>query len=110
MPTSSGVRRPATAEALRRRLGPLYELSVNKWYFDQVDAQLVVRPGATVGRLGATVFERVVIDGLVNGIVSVARVGSAVVRAAQNGFLRVYAALMLLGLVGVALWFLLQSG
>jgi hypothetical protein len=42
--------------------------------------------------------------------VSVARVGSAVVRAAQNGFLRVYAALMLLGLVGVALWFLLQSG
>jgi hypothetical protein len=31
------------------------------------------------------------------------------VRALQSGFLRAYAALLLLGLVGVALYFLLQS-
>jgi NADH-quinone oxidoreductase subunit L len=103
------VRRPGTAEALRRRFRPLYELSFNKWYFDEAYDLLFVRPGATLGRLASTVFERVVIDGLVNGTVSVVRAGTAVVRAAQDGFLRVYAALLLLGLAGVALWFLLQS-
>jgi len=39
----------------------------------------------------------------------VVRAGSSVVRGAQDGFLRVYAALLLLGLALVALWFLLQS-
>jgi NADH-quinone oxidoreductase subunit L len=103
------VRRPGTADALRRRFRPLYELSFNKWYFDELYDVAFVRPGATLGRLAATVFERVVIDGLVNGTVSVVRAGTAVVRAAQDGFLRVYAALLLLGLAAVALWFLFQS-
>jgi NADH-quinone oxidoreductase subunit L len=37
------------------------------------------------------------------------RAGSAAVRAAQSGLLRSYAAMLLLGLGGVALYFLLQS-
>ena len=36
-------------------------------------------------------------------------VTTAAARALQNGFLRAYAALLVLGLVGVALYFLLQS-
>jgi NADH-quinone oxidoreductase subunit L len=37
------------------------------------------------------------------------RAGSAAVRAAQNGFLRYYAGLLLVGVAGVALYFLLQA-
>jgi NADH-quinone oxidoreductase subunit L len=104
------VRRRDTAPAaFRARFRALYELSFNKWYFDELYDAVFVKPGATAGRFAANVFERVVIDGLVNGTVTVVRAGSSVVRAAQDGFLRVYAALLLLGLALVALWFLLQS-
>ena len=37
------------------------------------------------------------------------RAGSAAVRAAQSGFLRYYAALLLVGVVAVGLYFLIQS-
>ena len=103
------VKRPGTSAALQRRLRPLYELSVNKWYFDELYDVVFLRPGAAIGGFFVTVFERVVIDGLVNGTVGVVRAGSSVVRGAQDGFLRVYAALVLVGVALVALWFLLQS-
>jgi NADH-quinone oxidoreductase subunit L len=103
------VRRRGITANLITRLKPLYELSFHKWYFDELYDAVFVRPGATIGRFASNVFERVVIDGIVNGTVSVVRAGSAVVRGAQDGFLRVYAALLLLGLALVALYFLLQS-
>ena len=37
------------------------------------------------------------------------RAGSAAVRAAQNGFVRYYAALLVLGVASVGFYFLLQS-
>jgi NADH-quinone oxidoreductase subunit L len=37
------------------------------------------------------------------------RAGSAAVRAAQSGFVRYYAALLVAGLTGVGLYFLLQT-
>src|SRR4051795_6081896 len=102
-------RRDTIPQRFRMRFRPLYEFSFHKWYFDELYDVVFVRPGTTIGRFAANVFERVVIDGLVNGTISVVRAGSTVVRAAQDGFLRVYAALLLLGLALVALWFLLQS-
>jgi NADH-quinone oxidoreductase subunit L len=103
------VRKRGVTAGMIQRLKPLYELSYNKWYFDELYDAVFVRPGQTVGRFAANVFERVVIDGLVSGTVAVVRVGSSVVRGAQDGFLRVYAALLLVGVALVALWFLLQS-
>ena len=37
------------------------------------------------------------------------RAGSAAVRAVQSGFVRYYAALLIVGVAGVGLYFLLQS-
>jgi NADH-quinone oxidoreductase subunit L len=39
----------------------------------------------------------------------VVRAGSATVRGLQNGFLRYYAALLLVGVAGVSLYFLISS-
>ena len=65
---------------------------------------------AWAGRFGQQTFERVVVNGLfVGGTTGIVKAGSAAARALQNGFLRAYAALLVLGLVGVALYFLLQS-
>jgi NADH-quinone oxidoreductase subunit L len=104
------VLRPGTSASVRERLAPVHRLFVNKWYFDELIDLLVVRPFAWFGRFGQQTFERVVIDGLlVGGTTNIVKAGSAAARALQNGFLRAYAALLVLGMVGVALYFLIQS-
>jgi NADH-quinone oxidoreductase subunit L len=104
------VRRPGTAAALRARLEPLHRLFINKWYFDELIDIAVVRPGAWVGRFAQQTFERMFVNGaLVGGTTGLVRVGSAAVRAAQSGYLRYYAGLLVLGAAGLGLYFLLQS-
>jgi NADH-quinone oxidoreductase subunit L len=104
------VLRPGTASLLQARLSPLYELFVNKWYFDELIDLLVVAPAAAAGRFARDTFERLVIDDtLVGGTTGLVRAGSAAVRAAQSGFVRYYAALLVLGVAGVSFYFLLQS-
>jgi NADH-quinone oxidoreductase subunit L len=104
------VRRPGTAAAIRERLGALYQLFVHKWYFDELIDVLFVRPFGWLGRFGQQTFERVFVDGtLVGGTSGLVRAGSAAVRAVQSGLLRAYAALLVLGLLAVGLYFLLQS-
>jgi NADH-quinone oxidoreductase subunit L len=104
------VLKPGTSARVRERLAPVHRLFVNKWYFDELIDTLVVRPFAWFGRFGQQTFERVVIDGLlVGGTTNLVKAGSAAARALENGFLRAYAALLVLGVVGVALYFLIQS-
>ncbi len=104
------VARPGTSERVRQRFAPLHQLFVNKWYFDEIIDLIVVRPAAWVGRFGQQTFERVVINGLlVGGTTNIVKAGSAAARALQNGFLRAYAALLVLGMVALALYFLIQS-
>jgi NADH-quinone oxidoreductase subunit L len=62
----------------------------------------VVRPFAWFGRFGRNTFERLVITALfVGGTTAAVRAGSAAVRAVQSGYLRYYAALLLLGLTAL---------
>ena len=104
------VRSPGTSARIRERTRALYRLFVNKWYFDELIDGVIVRPAAWFGRFAQQTFERLVVDGLlVGGTTNVVRAGSSAVRAAQSGFLRVYAALLVLGMTAVALYFLLAS-
>ncbi|MGB0095253.1 MAG: NADH-quinone oxidoreductase subunit L [Solirubrobacteraceae bacterium] len=101
---------PGTATALRQRLAPVYTLLVNKWYFDELIDLVIVRPVLWFGRMADSVLERVVIGGAITGgTTGLVRAGSAAVRRAQTGFLRYYAALMVIGVFGVALYFLVSS-
>ena len=94
---------------MQARLRPLYELFVNKWYFDEAIDLLVVRPAAAAGRFANDTFERLFVDEtLVGGTSGLVRAGSAAVRAAQSGFVRYYAALLVLGVTGVGFYFLLS--
>jgi NADH-quinone oxidoreductase subunit L len=107
------IARPGTATALRSRtpLGRgLYELFVNKWYFDELIEFVVIRPVAAMGRFARDTFERLFVEEtLIGGTTGLVRAGSAAVRAAQSGFVRYYAALLVLGVTGVGFYFLLQS-
>ena len=104
------VARPGSAEMIRLRLRPLYELFHNKWYFDELIEAVVVRPASLAGNFARDIFERRVIDEtIVGGTTGVVRAGSAAVRAVQSGFVRYYAALLLLGVAATGFYFLLQS-
>ena len=104
------VARPGTADVVRARMRPAYELFVNKWYFDELIDIVVVRPAAAAGRFARDTFERLFVDEtLVGGTTGLVRAGSAAVRAAQSGFVRYYAALFVFGVAGVGFYFLLQS-
>jgi NADH-quinone oxidoreductase subunit L len=104
------VQRPGTAAQIRERFAGAYQLFKNKWWFDEIIDAIVVRPWAAFGRWGQATFERVFVDGvLVGGPIGIVRAGSAAVRAIQSGFLRVYAGLVLVGLAGLALYFLIQA-
>ena len=104
------VRKPEAPGALRARLPGLHRVFVNKWYFDEAINFLVVRPFAWFGRFGRNTFERVVISGVfIGGTTAAVRAGSAAVRAAQSGYLRYYAALLLLGVTALGLYFLVAG-
>jgi NADH-quinone oxidoreductase subunit L len=104
------VRKREAPGSLRAQLSGLHRVFVNKWYFDEIIDRVIVRPFAWFGRFGRNTFERLVISGLfVGGTTGAVRAGSTAVRAAQSGYLRYYAALLLLGLTGLGLYFLLAG-
>lgn len=100
----------SNAGLIRRRLTALHGFLVRKWYWDEIIDRAFVRPGAWFGRFAQQTFERVFINGaMTGGTLGVVRAGSAAVRAAQTGFVRYYAAFIMLGLAGMGLYFLIAS-
>jgi NADH-quinone oxidoreductase subunit L len=98
------------AASIQARLPFLQKLFVNKWYFDELIDFVIVRPFGWFGRFGQQTFERIFVNGtLIGGTSGIVRAGSAAVRALQSGFLRAYAALLVVGAGLVILYFLIQS-
>jgi NADH-quinone oxidoreductase subunit L len=104
------IAKPGTSAALMARFGALHTFLYNKWYFDELIDLLVVRPAQWLGRFLGGVAEPGVIGGIFTGGVSgVVRAGSAAVRRGQTGFLRYYAAVVIVGVSGMALYFLISA-
>ena len=62
------------------------------------------------GRFAHSTFERAFVDGaLVGGTSGLVRLGSAAVRRVQTGYLRYYAALLLMGITSLGAYFLLSA-
>ena len=77
---------------------------------DELIDAVIVRPFAWFGRWAQHTVERLFVDGfVVGGTTSVVRASSAAVRAFQSGFVRSYAAMLLLGVIAVVLYFLIQA-
>ncbi len=104
------VKNPGMSERIRERSRGLHTFLVNTWYFDELIDFTVVRPAQWLGSFAQQTFERVFVNGLlVGGATGIVRAGSSAVRAAQTGFLRYYAALLVAGMAGVIFYFLLAS-
>jgi NADH-quinone oxidoreductase subunit L len=98
----------ATAVYLRGRIAPgriERPALAHAWYVDETYARVAGGPGQRGFELAA-LFDRRVIDGFVNGVASVAGSIGASLRGTQTGFVRNSALGIVIGSVGVVLWFL----
>jgi NADH-quinone oxidoreductase subunit L len=104
------VREPGTAARLIERFPRVHAFLVNKWYFDELYEAMFVRPVATIGAFSRRVIETEFVQGtIVGGATGIVRVGTSLARSIQTGYLRAYALLLLLGVAGLTLYFLVTS-
>jgi NADH-quinone oxidoreductase subunit L len=104
------IREPGTAARLRERFPRTHTFLSHKWYFDELYDAVFVRPAATTGAFCRRVIEADFVQGtIVGGATGIVRVGTSIARSAQTGYLRAYALLLLLGVAGLTLYFLLNS-
>ncbi len=103
------VRNPEIPVRLIQRFGPVNTFLKNKWYFDELYDAVIYRPLVATGRFANDVFERVVVQGIVNGTTGVVRGAGGLVRGAQSGFVRAYALLLVGGFAALGLYFLIVS-
>jgi NADH-quinone oxidoreductase subunit L len=95
---------------LATRYARVNRFLVNKWYFDEAIGFLVVRPAAWFGRFAQGAIEGRLVNGvLVGGASGTVRALSAAVRGVQTGYLRYYAALLLVGLTALGAYFLVSA-
>jgi NADH-quinone oxidoreductase subunit L len=103
------IERPGSSVDLARRLRPLHSFLEHKWYFDELYDRTMVRPLRALGNASSNVFERVVVQGMVSTTANAVRAGNSLVRVVQTGMLRYYALLLLVGVGGLAIYFLVVS-
>ena len=105
------VARPGLADATARRLGWVYQMVLRKYYVDEIYGAAVVTPVVEGAR--EVLWQSVdveVIDAGVNGVGKRARALGGVLRRIQSGYIRSYAAWILMGAVMVLAALALAGG
>jgi NADH-quinone oxidoreductase subunit L len=71
----------------------------NKWYVDELYDSIIVRPLAKLGSFLNNFIERLVVDGIVNGVGRLVNYSSRQLRLLQSGQVGSYVLLMVLGML-----------
>ena len=103
--------KPEIPRRMGENPGPLHRFLINKWYFDELYQATVVRGTALLGDLFWKVGDRRAIDGLgPNGVAGAVMAGARRVARLQSGYVYHYAFVMLIGVLGLALWLIAGAG
>jgi NADH-quinone oxidoreductase subunit L len=98
-----------TVDPLAKPLGFLFNGMKNKWWVDELYQAVVVRPFKGFTAFLALKFDLGFIDGIGNGLGKLTRWAAMSVRQLQNGYVRFYAVMFLLGVIAIfsyLLWYL----
>jgi NADH-quinone oxidoreductase subunit L len=101
--------RPDEVKAISARAPFLYRASLNKWWFDDLNHLLFIMIG---GRVAAFLwwFDRVVVDGTVNGVGKLTVASGRGLRHVQTGRVQNYALGIAFGLIVMAGSYLILAG
>jgi NADH-quinone oxidoreductase subunit L len=97
------VSKPELPSRAASAFGPLYKLSLNKFYFDEIYTALIVAPLRGLAGL-SNWFDQNIIDPIVDGLGLVPRALSSVPLWMHNGLVPSYAMIMWLGLLACVLF------
>jgi NADH-quinone oxidoreductase subunit L len=81
----------------------LYKISNNKWYFDEVYRDIIIKPLYFISKNILFVIDKYLIDGFVNGLGKLYAAMSYSFRDIQSGIVRHYAYFMLFGILFIFL-------
>ena len=98
---------PGIPASLAVSFGGIYRFLLNKWYFDELYWAIFVRPAMKLARGLWQVGDTMIIDGMPNGVASLANGSARQVVKLQTGSLAAYAFSMLIGVVALVSVFLL---
>ena len=98
---------PLLPMRLAERFRGIYQLLLNKWYFDEFYDAVLVQPTIRLARLLWQTGDVTVIDGIPNGVAALAADSSRQIVKIQTGSLALYAFAMLIGVVLLISIFLL---
>jgi len=105
------IRRPDLPGQLAAQQRPLYLFLLNKWYFDEIYAFLIVGPAQWLGRMLWKRGDGDVIDGGINGLaLGIIPFFTRLAGRAQSGYLFHYAFAMVLGIAALITWMTLFGG
>ncbi len=93
---------------LASALKPLYKLSLNKWYFDEIYEATLVQPIKKSGSFLWKIIDMKLVDGMPNGIAFLCRKSAAQVSKLQTGYIYNYALSIVLGII-ILTFFLIAS-
>jgi len=103
------VKKPELPSQIAARLGPLYKLLENKFYFDELYQAVFARGSRRLGSVLWRAGDVALIDGaIVNGSAHVVGWFSGVLRRLQSGYLYHYAFAMIIGLSALLAWYVLR--
>jgi NADH-quinone oxidoreductase subunit L len=104
------LKRPELPEVIRGKVAPLYDVLVNKYYFDWFNEKVVAAGSRALGTALWRGGDVAVIDGtVVNGSARLVGWVASVARGLQSGYLYHYAFATIIGLSVLLAWLLWRS-
>lgn len=103
------TKKPEIAAAAQERFGWMHSMLENSYGFDNFNQKVFANGFTRIGGLFSEIGDRILIDGLVNGVASIIGGLALVLRRIQTGYLYHYSFAMILGLVGLVGWFVLNG-
>ena len=95
------------SKILAHNLDPLYSISLNKWYVDELYDSIFIKPYFALANIFWKKGDEKIIDGYgPNGISKIILIFSGYLSRFQSGYLYHYAFTMLGGLVIILTWFI----
>ena len=95
-------------EKLANAVKPLYKLSLNKWYFDEIYEFILVKPTKKIGDFLWRIIDVKFVDGVPNGAAIFCKIMSGKISKLQSGYIFNYALWMILGVIAIG-FFLISS-
>ena len=102
------IKKTDLPKKLANAVKPLYKLSFNKWYFDEIYEAALVNPTKKLGNFLWRIIDIKFVDGVPNGAAAFCRIMAGRVSKIQTGYIYNYSLWMVLGLI-VIIFFLISS-